>query len=56
MPKIVSSSTVSSPEQLVANPKHHLHVYYCLAYIISSGKRVYKLNAIEAPNPIILKI
>ncbi|PKY52552.1 hypothetical protein RhiirA4_408417 [Rhizophagus irregularis] len=51
MPKIVSSSTVSSSEQLVANPEQHLHVYYCLyarlerlprrttdrAYIISNG-------------------
>ncbi|CAB4432554.1 unnamed protein product [Rhizophagus irregularis] len=48
MPKIVSSSTVSSSEQLVANPEQHLHVYYCLC-------KVYKLNAVEAPNPVILK-
>ncbi|CAI2166247.1 2979_t:CDS:10 [Funneliformis geosporum] len=101
MPKIVSSSTVSSSEQVHAYPEQHLHVYYCLcsefilvignnklsrrqndfsllfrskepdnldarleklprrttdkAYIVSNGKRVYKLNAVEAPNPVILK-
>ncbi|RHZ82856.1 hypothetical protein Glove_103g9 [Diversispora epigaea] len=76
MPKIVSSSTVSSSEQIVSPPEQHLHVYYCLcsefilvidarldklprrktdrAYIISNKKRVYKLNATEAEEPVIL--
>ncbi|CAG8494494.1 9891_t:CDS:2 [Ambispora gerdemannii] len=30
MPKIVSSSTVSSSEQTNVRPEQHLHVYYCL--------------------------
>ncbi|CAG8613758.1 610_t:CDS:2 [Dentiscutata heterogama] len=70
MPKIVSSSIVSSSEQTNTRPEQHLNVYYCLcnarldklprrttdrAHIIANGKRVYKLNAVESETPVILK-
>ncbi|CAG8813695.1 11606_t:CDS:2, partial [Gigaspora margarita] len=69
MPKIVSSSIVSSSEQTNTRPEQHLHVYYCLyarldklprrttdrAHIIANGKRVYKLNAVESETPVILQ-
>ena len=40
MPKIVSSSTVSSSEQINVRPEQHLHVYYCLCseFILVIGK------------------
>ncbi|CAH1761049.1 12805_t:CDS:2 [Entrophospora sp. SA101] len=62
MPKIVSSSTISSSEQVNKRPEQHLHVYYCLcnakleklprrktdkAYIIANGKRIYKPDGYE---------
>ncbi|CAG8708962.1 9235_t:CDS:2 [Acaulospora morrowiae] len=45
MPKIVSSSIVSSSEQTNARPEQHLHVYYCLCseFILVIDARLDKL-------------